>query len=148
MLVSNHSETGVETAQVSHLSRLTQNRYPGNTAERDLAHRHIYLEIDRWYTRRGIAAAKWLSWNRTLLTDQQPKMRLASGNVRNCAKHAAAIVIIPELEAKLSPPVQREGTIRARHLCAGYEFCRAGFSTVTRNPSLVAQRDWTPCRYS
>jgi len=43
------------------------------------------------------------------LTDQQPGMRLAAGNVRNCATHAAAMVFALELEAKLSPPVQREG---------------------------------------
>ena len=42
----------------------------------------------------------------TLLTDQQPKMRLAAGNIRNCAMHAAAMDIVPELEATLSPPVQ------------------------------------------
>jgi len=35
-------------------------------------------------------------------------MRLAAGNVRNCATHAAAMEFFPELEAKLSPPVQRE----------------------------------------
>ena len=51
LLVSNHSETGVETAQVSHLSRETQNRYPGYAAKRDLAHRHIHLEIARWLAR-------------------------------------------------------------------------------------------------
>jgi len=36
-------------------------------------------------------------------------MRLATGNIRNWAIHAAAMVNVPELEAKLSPPVQREG---------------------------------------
>ena len=46
----------------------------------------------------------------TLLTDQQPRVRLAAGNVRNWATHAAAMAFVPELEATLSPPVQREGT--------------------------------------
>ena len=40
----------------------------------------------------------------TLLTDQRPKMRLAAGNVCNCARHAAAMAMIPELDAILSPP--------------------------------------------
>jgi len=54
-----------------------------------------------------------------LLTDQQPKMRLASGNIRNCATHAAAMEFIPELEAELSPPDQREGMlIQARIILA------------------------------
>jgi len=35
-------------------------------------------------------------------------MRLASGNIRNCVIHAAAMEFVPELEAELSPPVQRE----------------------------------------
>jgi len=44
-------------------------------------------------------------------------MRLAAGNVRNCAKHAAAMELVPELEANLSPPEQREGTlIRSRNI--------------------------------
>jgi len=38
-------------------------------------------------------------------------MRLATGNIRNCAMHAAAMEFVPELEAKLSPPVQREGML-------------------------------------
>ena len=38
-------------------------------------------------------------------------MRLAAGNVRNGAMHAAAMVFVPELEAILSPPVQREGML-------------------------------------
>jgi len=38
-------------------------------------------------------------------------MPLAAGNVRNWAMHAAAMVIVPELEAELSPPRQREGTL-------------------------------------
>jgi len=38
-------------------------------------------------------------------------MRLAAGNIRNCATHAAAMEFAPELEAKLSPPVQREGML-------------------------------------
>ena len=50
----------------------------------------------------------------TLLTDQQPKMRLAAGNFRTCAIHAAAMVIVPELEALLSPPVQCSFGAKAR----------------------------------
>jgi len=38
-------------------------------------------------------------------------MRLAAGNIRNCATHAAAMEFAPDLEAKLSPPVQREGML-------------------------------------
>ena len=38
-------------------------------------------------------------------------MRLAAGNFRNCAMHAAAMEFVPELEAELSPPVQREGML-------------------------------------
>jgi len=46
-------------------------------------------------------------------------MRLAAGNVRNCATHAAAMEFVPELEAKLSPPVQREGMlIQSRNILA------------------------------
>jgi len=33
-------------------------------------------------------------------------MRLAAGNIRNWAMHAAAMAFVPELEATLSPPVQ------------------------------------------
>jgi len=44
----------------------------------------------------------------TLLTDQRPKMRLAAGNIRNCAMHAAAMEFVFELEATLSPPEHRE----------------------------------------
>jgi len=47
----------------------------------------------------------------TLLTDQQPRMRLAAGNIRNCATHAAAMEFVLELEANLSPPVQRDGML-------------------------------------
>ena len=47
----------------------------------------------------------------TLLTDQRPRVRLEAGNVRNCARHAAAMVIVPKLEAILSPPVHREGML-------------------------------------
>ena len=36
-------------------------------------------------------------------------MRLAAGNVRNCATHAAATVVIASLETVVSPPFQREG---------------------------------------
>ena len=55
----------------------------------------------------------------TLLTDQQPKMRLAAGNIRNCATHAAAMAFVPELDAELSPPVQREGMlIQTRNILA------------------------------
>ena len=42
----------------------------------------------------------------TLLTDQRHGGSFAAGNVRNCANHAAAMVMVPELEAILSPPVQ------------------------------------------
>ena len=42
----------------------------------------------------------------TLLADQRPRMRLAADNFRNCAIHAAAMAMLPELEAILSPPVQ------------------------------------------
>jgi len=46
-------------------------------------------------------------------------MRLATGNVRNGATHAAAMEFVPELEAELSPPVQREGTlIQSRNILA------------------------------
>jgi len=46
-------------------------------------------------------------------------VRLAAGNIRNCANHAAAMEYIPELEAKLSPPVQREGMlIQSRNILA------------------------------
>ncbi len=38
-------------------------------------------------------------------------MRLAAGNVRNCAMHAVAMEFVPELEAKLSPPDPREGML-------------------------------------
>jgi hypothetical protein len=38
-------------------------------------------------------------------------MRLAAGNVRNCAMHAAAMEFVAELEAKLSPPDQRESML-------------------------------------
>jgi len=38
-------------------------------------------------------------------------MRLAAGNIRNCATHAAAMEFAPELEAELSPPVQCEGML-------------------------------------
>ena len=41
----------------------------------------------------------------TLLTDLRQRVRLAAGNVRNCANHAAAMVMVLELEAILSPPV-------------------------------------------
>ena len=47
-----------------------------------------------------------------LRTDQQPRIRLAAGNVRNGANHVAAMVVVPELEATLSPPVQRDGLLR------------------------------------
>jgi len=43
------------------------------------------------------------------VTGQQPKMRLAAGNVRNCANQTATMEFVPDLEAKLSPPVPREG---------------------------------------
>jgi len=46
-------------------------------------------------------------------------MRLAAGNIRNCAIHAAAMEFVPELEATLSPPVQREGMlIQSRNMNA------------------------------
>ena len=46
-------------------------------------------------------------------------MRLAAGNFRNCANHAAAMEFVPELEAKLSPPVQREGILsQSRNILA------------------------------
>jgi len=38
-------------------------------------------------------------------------MRFAAGNIRNWANHAAAMEFVPELEAKLSPPVHREGML-------------------------------------
>ena len=50
----------------------------------------------------------------TLLADQRPRMRLATGNIRNCAIHAAAMVIVPKLEAILSPPVQCSFSAKAR----------------------------------
>jgi len=46
-------------------------------------------------------------------------MRLAAGNVRNGAMHAAAMDFVPELEATLSPPAQREGMlIQSRNILA------------------------------
>ena len=42
----------------------------------------------------------------TLLTDQRHGGGFAAGNFRNCAMHAAAMAMVPELEAILSPPVQ------------------------------------------
>jgi len=36
---------------------------------------------------------------------------IRAGNSDHCARHAAAMVYVLELEAKLSPPVQREGTL-------------------------------------
>ena len=50
----------------------------------------------------------------TLLADQRPGGRFAAGNFRNCANHAAAMVIVPELEAILSPPVQCSFCAKAR----------------------------------
>ena len=41
---------------------------------------------------------------RTFPTDQRHGVRLATGNVRTCAMHAAAMVLVPELEAIGSPP--------------------------------------------
>jgi len=38
-------------------------------------------------------------------------MRLAAGNVRNCANQTAAMEFAPDLEAKLSPPVPRESML-------------------------------------
>jgi len=38
-------------------------------------------------------------------------MRLAAGNIRNCANHAAAMAFFLELDATLSPPAQREGML-------------------------------------
>jgi len=37
--------------------------------------------------------------------------RFRAGNFGGWARHAAAMVFIPELEANLSPPVQYEGTL-------------------------------------
>jgi len=46
-------------------------------------------------------------------------MRLAAGNFRNCAMHAAAMEFVPELDAELSPPAQREGMlIQSRNIDA------------------------------
>jgi len=46
-------------------------------------------------------------------------MRLAAGNIRNCATHAAAMAFVSELEANLSPPVQRDGVlIQSRNILA------------------------------
>ena len=50
----------------------------------------------------------------TLLTDQRPSVRLAAGNVRTCAMHAAAMAMDPELEAIRSPPVQCSFSAKAR----------------------------------
>jgi len=38
-------------------------------------------------------------------------MRLATGNFRTCAMHAAAKEFVAELEATLSPPDQRESML-------------------------------------
>ena len=51
----------------------------------------------------------------TLLADQRPRMRLATGNIRNCAIHAAAMVMVPELEAILSPPFNARSARRNAH---------------------------------
>ena len=50
----------------------------------------------------------------TLLADQRPRGGFAAGNFRTCANHAAAMVIVPELEAILSPPVQCSISAMAR----------------------------------
>jgi hypothetical protein len=77
----------------------------------------------------------------TLLTDQQPRMRLATGNIRNCAMHAAAMEFPPRLEATLTPPFQCEGTLiqsnntsasgswNHQHHCASTHFAGRGVST-------------------
>ena len=48
----------------------------------------------------------------TLLTDQRPRVRIAAGNFRTCAIHAAAMEFVPELEAILSPPVNARSARR------------------------------------
>jgi len=46
-------------------------------------------------------------------------VRLESGNLRIRAMHAAAMEFVPELEANLSPPVQRDGMlIQSRNILA------------------------------
>jgi len=62
--------------------------------------------------------------------------------------HAAAMEFVPELEAKLSPPVQREGTlIQSRNILASsrsyYQHHNTGTHFAGRNVSssvIVADR--------
>ena len=49
----------------------------------------------------------------TLLTDQRHGGGFAADNVRTCANHAAAMAMVPELEAILSPPVQNSFSAKA-----------------------------------
>jgi len=59
-------------------------------------------------------------------------MRLAAGNIRNCATHAAAMEFAPELEATLSPPVQREGMlIQSRNILASSRSSRLHHNAST-----------------
>ena len=96
----------------------------------------------------------------TLLTDQQPRMRLAAGNVRNRGRHAAAMAFVPELDAELSPPVQREGMlIQSRNIDVSsssngrpslsirwIHHCRRLFSTcfLVASPCENSKQDLTP----
>jgi len=59
-------------------------------------------------------------------------MRLAAGNIRNCAMHAAAMEFVPELEANLSPPFQREGMlIQSRNILASSRSSRLHHNAST-----------------
>jgi len=75
-----------------------------------------------------------------LLTNQQPRMRLAAGNVRNCATHAAAMEIIHELEATLSPPVQRG--FRAALPC---ENSKQGLTQMVHHDPNGTPSGWSRC---
>jgi len=65
-------------------------------------------------------------------------MRLASGNIRNCVIHAAAMEFVPGLEATLSPPVQREGMlIQSRTICITTQVLISPEETNSLRPSWL-----------
>ena len=65
-------------------------------------------------------------------------MRLAAGNIRNWAMHAAAMEFVPELEATLSPPVQREGMlIQSRTICITSQVLISPEETNSLRPSWL-----------
>jgi len=62
-------------------------------------------------------------------------MRLAAGNIRNCATHATAMEFVPELEANLSPPVQRDGMlIQSRNILASSQSNHLHHKASTQQP--------------